>query len=1774
MRSMNLLITFFVLLLTCGLATGQCAPCTVWSATSAPTLVDSGEAASVELGMKFRADSDGYVTGVRFYKSAANTGAHSGSLWSFSGTLLASAQFVNESASGWQQANFSSPVPITAGTTYVVSYFAPSGHYAYDTNYFATAGVDNGPLHALASGVDGANGVYTYNYASTFPVSSWMSTNYWVDVVFLPKGSTLPPPTIIGTDPAAAAGGVPIVSGVSATFSAPMDPASLNSSSFQVFGPGNSQVPGTVSYSSGTTSAMFQPGASLGYQTNYTAVVRGSARDFLGDLMGSDFSWSFTTENVPSSSLCPCSIWRSTAVPGLQDSGESASVELGVKFRADLDGYINGVRFYKSAANTGTHVGSLWATTGTLLGSATFTSETASGWQQVTFPTPIQVTAGTTYIASYHTTTGHYAFDHNYFQVGVDYVPLHALSSGSSGGNGVYVYSGGTAYPSLSYNASNYWVDVVYTPRDTSAPPLITSTTPGNGTAGASLGGAISARFNAPMDTATITGDAFQLVDSSNNVVTGTVSYAPSTASLVFQASISLTPETVYRATVRGSVRDTFGNAMGSDYTWSFTSALPPGESGPGGPILVIASAVNPFSRYFEEILRTEGLNEYRVKDITTVTADVLAQYDVAVLGDFKLTASQVSLLTNWVNGGGNLIAMHPDSQLAGLLGLTPAGGTLAEAYMLVNTQVAPGKGIYGQPMQFHGSADLYALSGATSVATLYSTVSKATTSPAVTLMNAGLGQAAAFTYDLAKAIVEIRQGNPAWSGQDRDGQADPDQSVTEIRANDLFFGNASFDPQPDWVNLNQVQVPQADEQQRLFTNLIQLMNTKRKPLPRFWYLPKGLKAAVVMTGDDHGGGGGLGTQTRFDQHLAQSPANCSVADWTCVRATSYIFPDAVSITNYQTYLAQGFEIANHADSEPDCSTFTAASLDAAITNQMAKMAQLFPAAPPSNTNRTHCVLWSDYDSEPTVLLNHGVRLDTTYYYWPDVWVQGRPGLFTGSGLPMRYADRTGNMVDVYQATTQFPDETSLVYPDDVDTVFDNALGSKGFYVVLTANMHMDHLESEGSDSIVASAKARGIPVVSALQMLTWLDGRNNSTFSNISWSIDTLSFSVTAASGARNLQVLLPTRASSGTLASLTSNGAAVTYAQQTIKGISYASFLSTGGNYQAVYKSYSITGTITGTGGNGATVRLSGSATLTTTADASGTFSFSNLDNGSYTVTPTKTGYTFTPSSRAVTVNGANITGANFTSTGVPVASVSPTSLPFGNQALNTTSAPQVVTLTNTGAATLTISSIALSGSNPGDFSASNNCGTSLAPGANCSITVTFKPTVAASRSATLSITDNASGSPQRVTLTGTGISPVASLTPTSIPFGVRAINSSSSAVNATLRNTGNATMTISSVGVTGTDSADFSRTTTCGTSLTAGASCTISVTFRPTTVGAKTASISVNDNAPGSPHTVALTGTGTSITAAPTSLSFASQSVGTTSAAQLVTVNNIGTTTVSSIVISLTGTNAGDFGETTTCGSTLAAGSSCTVSVTFRPTAAGTRNASLRIASSDPASPLQLTLVGTGTSPAVTLSPTSLTFSVQILQTTSAAKSITLRNSGNATLTISGITITGTNASDFTRTTTCGSTLAANATCTISVTFRPTATGARSASISISDNAPGNPHLVPLTGTGGAVTATPTSLTFASQTVGTTSAAQTVTVRNLGSTSVTGISVSDTGTNAGDFNETTTCGTTLAAGASCTVSVTFRPTARTTRTATLRVTDSDPSSPQQVSLTGTGR
>ena len=620
-----------------GGGTGCTSNCTIWPATATPGTPDGGPDSAVELGVKFRADSNGTISGIRFYKATTNTGTHVGNLWLYStGQLLASATFSGETASGWQQVNFSAPVSITANTIYVASYHANNGHYSDDVNYFGGAGLDNPPLHALQDGVSGFNGAYAYGASSTFPTQGFNSSNYWVDVVFssgsaptlssiavtptnptiqagltqqftatgtysdnstqnitnqvtwassnqsaatinatglatgiaagnstisatkgsvtgsttltvqpvpvkitttsLPNGvvgtaysatlaasggtspytwsltgsgalpgslilnasgnitgtptssgtfnfsvqatdsanppgtasanlsitiaATPPPLSVTATVPANGTTGVSTSTTVSATFNNPLNATTINASTFTLTA-GSTAVSGSYSVTGGNT-ATFTPSSSLAASTTYTATLSTGIKDVNGGALASAVIWTFTTA-VATGCTNNCTIWPAAAVPARLDDGPDSPVEIGVKFQADTTGAISGIRFYKASTNTGTHVGNLWSSGGQLLASATFTGETASGWQQVNFSSPVSITANTLYVASYHTNVGHYADDQNFFATaGVDNAPLHALQNGLSGFNGVYAYGSGSTFPNQGFNSSNYWVDVVF----------------------------------------------------------------------------------------------------------------------------------------------------------------------------------------------------------------------------------------------------------------------------------------------------------------------------------------------------------------------------------------------------------------------------------------------------------------------------------------------------------------------------------------------------------------------------------------------------------------------------------------------------------------------------------------------------------------------------------------------------------------------------------------------------------------------------------------------------------------------------------------------------------------------------------------------------------------------------------------------------------------------------------------------------------------------------------------------------------------------------------------------------------------------------------------------------------------------------------------------------------------------------------------------------------------------------------------------------------------
>ncbi len=525
-------------------------------------------------------------------------------------------------------------------------------------------------------------------------------------------------------------------------------------------------------------------------------------------------------------------------------------------------------------------------------------------------------------------------------------------------------------------------------------------------------------------------------------------------------------------------------------------------------------------------------------------------------------------------------------------------------------------------------------------------------------------------------------------------------------------------------------------------------------------------------------------------------------------------------------------------------------------------------------------------------------------------------------------------------------------------------------------------------------------------------------------------------------------------------------------------------------------------------------------------------------------------------LSTGGSEVDTATFTISN-PTVTLSTTSLAFSGQLVGTTSPPQTVTLTNSGTASLTINGI----TSTGNYAQSNTCGTGVAVSGKCTIQVTFTPTTTGTRSGSVSITDNAAGSPQQIVLSGNGTAPALSLSSTTLSFGDQAVGTTSAPQTVTLTNSGTAPLTINGITSTG----NYAQSNNCGTGVAGGGKCTIQVTFTPTTTGTRSGSVSITDNAVGSPQQIALTGNGTApaVSLSSTTLSFGDQAVGTSSPPQSVILTNSGTAplTISGI------TSTGDYTQSNTCGTGVAVSGRCTIQVTFTPTATGSRSGSVNITDNAAGSPQQIALTGNGTAPAVSLSSTALSFGDQAVGAPSAPQSVTLTNSGTAPLTISGITSTG----DYTQSNTCGTGVAVSGKCTIQVTFTPTATGSRSGSVSITDNAAGSPQQIALTGNGTApaLSLSSTTLSFGDQAVGAPSASQSVTLTNSGTAPLTISGITSTG----DYTQSNTCGTGVAVSGKCTIQVTFTPTATGSRSGPVSITDNAAGSPQQIALTGNG-
>lgn len=534
-----------------------------------PVVKDSGDGGAYEMGLRFTPSVDGFITGVRFYKSTANTGTHTGSLWSSTGERLATTTFTNETASGWQTALFSQAVPVAAGQKYTVSYWAPNGHYASKDNQWASFGATDAPLKV--AGGFGAEPAGVYATSSSFPTTSFNGGNYFADAMFSTVDSS--PMTVSGQTPIPSSSSVPVNTKVSAVFSKPVTAASVQLTVSTPGGP----VAGTTAYDAATRRATFTPSSALPFSTQVTATLAGT--DSVGGPVTAGGTWTFTTAaTLPVPGACPCSLFDDSVTPGIAELREGVPVTLGVRFSSVSAGEVTGIRFYKSAGNTGTHNGALYSSTGQQLATVAFTNESASGWQTAMFSQPVPMSANTDYIVSYKSLTGTYSATANGFGSGMSVGPLRAASDA-----GAYTYSGDFA---SSRSTASYLVDVVVTVPN--APFTVGGQSPQPNAGSVPLNSVVSAVLSEAAVTSSV---SMAMKISNGAAVAGSSTYDPSTRKVTFTPGAALAAGTAYTATVTATAVS--GQPMSGGGTWSFTTVQAPGTPGVC-PCSLFADTVTP----------------------------------------------------------------------------------------------------------------------------------------------------------------------------------------------------------------------------------------------------------------------------------------------------------------------------------------------------------------------------------------------------------------------------------------------------------------------------------------------------------------------------------------------------------------------------------------------------------------------------------------------------------------------------------------------------------------------------------------------------------------------------------------------------------------------------------------------------------------------------------------------------------------------------------------------------------------------------------------------------------------------------------------------------------------------------------------------------------------------------------------------------------------------------------------------------------------------------
>jgi hypothetical protein len=593
-------------------------------------------------------------------------------------------------------------------------------------------------------------------------------------------------------------------------------------------------------------------------------------------------------------------------------------------------------------------------------------------------------------------------------------------------------------------------------------------------------------------------------------------------------------------------------------------------------PLMILTNerGDNPFGPYLAEILRLEGLNCFQTVSLSAVDLGTLKGAGLVLLAEGPLNQAEIELLQTYVAQGGRLVTMRPDVGLASLLGLERVSGTSEGGYVQVDVGHPAALGATAESLQFHGVADRYRPAGAQVVAWLSEDGSAPTAFPAVTVHRYEQGWAALWAFDLARDVAYTRQGNIAWTNQERDGKEG-------IRAHDAFIG---------WMDLDRIEIPQADEQARLFSRVVSYLLADRLPLPRLWYFGGAADTMLVITGDSHANPAFairdvLGRVEQYGGHMSiyYAPQETSGARralrklrWWAgelpligdLIANPTGFPSPSDVAEWRS---RGHEFGLH--------PYVEEGIESGILGQWKEFDRLgYDPIPP--TVRTHRVLWKGWVETAKVQASLGFRMNLDYYHIGPAFKnkagEWRFGHFTGSGLPMRFVDEQGEILNIYQQLTQLADEHLFrvpwgahvdLSPEEAIEVSQELLrrSLESTFSAIVVNAHVDPYAMGGDyaeraghwlEGLLDYAATLHIPIWSAHEWLRFTEVRHDAELEQVQWDSGAGRLSCHLAARTApgvELAVMFPLEWGASTLDRVQVGGTTVVHRQRRLGGVEY---------------------------------------------------------------------------------------------------------------------------------------------------------------------------------------------------------------------------------------------------------------------------------------------------------------------------------------------------------------------------------------------------------------------------------------------------------------------------------------------------------------------------------------------------------------------------------------------------------------------------------------------